>query len=171
MFLSASAFAPKKSFHDSAKIIMSFHEILSTENCFLHRTSGYWFSLERQYRDCMRGCSLSHAFTVTPSARIFLHANASETPSCYHFFFYCLVSISFFMRNRFQSRPQMLKVLKMQHSNCRCIFNRLIKIKEWVDKNDPGAILIPFSGAFENKVIDMDEAERAKYFEESKVTR
>ena len=48
---------------------------------------------------------------------------------------------------------------------------RLIKIKEWVDKNDPGAILIPFSGVFENKVIDMDEAERAKYFEESKVTR
>jgi len=46
----------------------------------------------------------------------------------------------------------------------------LIKIKEWVDKNDPGAVLIPFSGAFENKVIDMDEAERAKYFEESKVT-
>ncbi|XP_057326858.1 obg-like ATPase 1 [Microplitis mediator] len=46
----------------------------------------------------------------------------------------------------------------------------LIKIKEWVDKNDPGATLIPFSGVFENKVIDMDDAERAKYFEESKVT-
>ncbi|XP_033221360.1 obg-like ATPase 1 isoform X2 [Belonocnema kinseyi] len=46
----------------------------------------------------------------------------------------------------------------------------LIKIKEWVDKNDPGASLIPFSGAFENKVIDMDEAEREKYYEESKVT-
>ncbi|KAK0178870.1 hypothetical protein PV327_007713 [Microctonus hyperodae] len=46
----------------------------------------------------------------------------------------------------------------------------LIKIKEWVDKNDSGASLIPFSGVFENKVIDMDEAERAKYFEESKVT-
>lgn len=50
-------------------------------------------------------------------------------------------------------------------------FFRLIKIKEWVDKNDPGASLIPFSGAFENKAIDMEEADRAKYFEESKVTR
>ncbi|KAL2741952.1 adenylate kinase 9-like [Vespula maculifrons] len=46
----------------------------------------------------------------------------------------------------------------------------LVKIKEWVDKNDPGAVLIPFSGVFENKIIDMDEAERAKYFEEQKVT-
>ncbi|XP_029173064.1 obg-like ATPase 1 isoform X5 [Nylanderia fulva] len=46
----------------------------------------------------------------------------------------------------------------------------LIKIKEWVDKNDPGAVLIPFSGSFENKILDMDDAERAKYFEEQKVT-
>lgn len=51
------------------------------------------------------------------------------------------------------------------------LIHRLIKIKEWVDKNDPGSVLIPFSGVFENKVIDMDDAERAKYFEESKVTR
>jgi obg-like ATPase 1 len=49
--------------------------------------------------------------------------------------------------------------------------NRLIKIKEWVDKNDPGAILIPFSGIFENKILDMDETDRSKYFEEQKVTR
>jgi len=40
-----------------------------------------------------------------------------------------------------------------------------------VDKNDPGAVLIPFSGICENKIFDMDEAERAKYFEEHKVTR
>lgn len=46
----------------------------------------------------------------------------------------------------------------------------LIKIKEWVDKNDPGSSLIPFSGIFENKVIDMDDTERAKYFDECKVT-
>ncbi|XP_076631842.1 adenylate kinase 9 isoform X2 [Colletes latitarsis] len=46
----------------------------------------------------------------------------------------------------------------------------LIKIKEWVDKNDPGAVLIPFSGAFENKLADMNEAERAKYLEEQKAT-
>ncbi|CAK9827189.1 Obg-like ATPase 1 [Anthophora retusa] len=44
------------------------------------------------------------------------------------------------------------------------------KIKEWVDKNDPGAVIIPFSGVFENTLIDMDDAERAKYLEESKAT-
>lgn len=49
--------------------------------------------------------------------------------------------------------------------------HRLIKIKEWVDKNDAGAVLIPFSGIVENKLLDMDEAERSKYFEEHKVTR
>lgn len=32
-------------------------------------------------------------------------------------------------------------------------------------------MLIPFSGIFENKILDMDEAERTKYFEEHKVTR
>lgn len=40
-----------------------------------------------------------------------------------------------------------------------------------MDKNDPGAVLIPFSGTFENKLLDMDDAERAKYLEENKVTR
>lgn len=56
-------------------------------------------------------------------------------------------------------------------SNNDSMISRLIKIKEWVDKNDPGAILIPFSGAFENKLLDMNEAERGKYLEEGKVTR
>jgi len=28
----------------------------------------------------------------------------------------------------------------------------LPKIKEWIDKNDPGALLIPFSGAFEQQM-------------------
>ena len=32
---------------------------------------------------------------------------------------------------------------------------RLIKIKQWIDENDPGAQLIPFSGVFEQKVIKM----------------
>ncbi|XP_050435772.1 obg-like ATPase 1 [Adelges cooleyi] len=46
----------------------------------------------------------------------------------------------------------------------------LIKIKEWVDKNDPGAIIIPFSGVFENKIIEMEEPERQKYLEEVQAT-
>lgn len=47
----------------------------------------------------------------------------------------------------------------------------LIKIKEFVDKNDPGAIIIPFSGVFENKIIEMEEPERNKYLEDVQATR
>lgn len=47
----------------------------------------------------------------------------------------------------------------------------LIKIKEWVDKNDPGAMIIPFSGVFENKIIEMEEPERKKYLEDVQATR
>ncbi|CAB3372324.1 Hypothetical predicted protein [Cloeon dipterum] len=42
----------------------------------------------------------------------------------------------------------------------------LIKIKEWVDKNDPGAVIIPFSGIFESKIFDMDEATKEAYLKE-----
>lgn len=45
----------------------------------------------------------------------------------------------------------------------------LLKIKEWVDKNDPGAIIIPFSGAFEYKLTEIeDENERNAYCKEIK---
>ncbi|KAK5644392.1 hypothetical protein RI129_005692 [Pyrocoelia pectoralis] len=33
----------------------------------------------------------------------------------------------------------------------------LIKIKEWVDKNDPGATIIPFSGAYEQKLSEIED--------------
>jgi len=46
----------------------------------------------------------------------------------------------------------------------------LIKIKEWIDANDPGAICIPFSGVFESKVFDMEEEAKQAYFEENKTT-
>ncbi|XP_060529633.1 obg-like ATPase 1 isoform X2 [Cylas formicarius] len=44
----------------------------------------------------------------------------------------------------------------------------LIKIKEWVDKNDPGALIIPFSGAFEHKLLSEyeDPILRKKYLED-----
>lgn len=46
----------------------------------------------------------------------------------------------------------------------------LPKIKEWVDKNDPGAMIIPFSGVLENKLSEMDEAERKAFLDENKIT-
>ena len=45
----------------------------------------------------------------------------------------------------------------------------LPKIKEWVDKNDPGAAIIPFSGAYEHKLVEIeDDNERKAYVEEHK---
>ena len=46
----------------------------------------------------------------------------------------------------------------------------LPKIKEFVDANDAGATVIPFSGAFESKLIDLDEEGKKAYIEETKNT-
>jgi len=47
----------------------------------------------------------------------------------------------------------------------------LPKIKEYVDKNDPGAMIIPFSGAFEQKLMDLEtEEEKKAYLDETKCT-
>ncbi|XP_014669913.1 PREDICTED: obg-like ATPase 1 [Priapulus caudatus] len=46
----------------------------------------------------------------------------------------------------------------------------LLKIKEWVDKNDPGAMIIPFSGALETKLLEMADEERAPYLKEAGCT-
>ena len=41
-----------------------------------------------------------------------------------------------------------------------------------MDANDPGAIIIPFSGAFELQLAEMEtEDERKKYMEDNKCTR
>lgn len=42
----------------------------------------------------------------------------------------------------------------------------LPKIKEWVDKNDPGAVIIPFSGAFEHELSEKSNEERKAYEKE-----
>lgn len=63
---------------------------------------------------------------------------------------------------------------------CKCIFKepltvvtkpnqflrRLAKIKAWIDEHDPGSPIIPFSGSFEFKLIDMPDDEREKYLKE-----
>ena len=40
---------------------------------------------------------------------------------------------------------------------------RLVKIKEWIDKNDPGATIIPISGMVELKLMEMTPEESAEY--------
>lgn len=51
------------------------------------------------------------------------------------------------------------------------LFFRLVKIKEWVDKNDPGATIIPFSGALELKLMEMPEDEQKRFLDENKIQR
>lgn len=45
--------------------------------------------------------------------------------------------------------------------------SRLPKLKEWIDKNDPGAPLIPFSGVYESKLLDMDPQEREAFIKDN----
>jgi len=44
----------------------------------------------------------------------------------------------------------------------------LLKIKEWVDTNDAGAMLIPFSGAYELEIVGLDDAAKEAYIAEHK---
>ncbi|XP_013856850.1 obg-like ATPase 1 isoform X2 [Austrofundulus limnaeus] len=44
----------------------------------------------------------------------------------------------------------------------------LVKIKEWVDSHDPGALVIPFSGNLESQIQDMSNEEQQKYCTEHK---
>jgi len=47
----------------------------------------------------------------------------------------------------------------------------LVKIKEWVDANDPGAMVIPFSGILESNLVDMSsDEEREAYLKEKETT-
>ncbi|XP_010793747.1 LOW QUALITY PROTEIN: obg-like ATPase 1 [Notothenia coriiceps] len=44
----------------------------------------------------------------------------------------------------------------------------LVKIKEWVDSHDPGALVIPFSGSLESQLQDLSEEEQQKHCTEHK---
>ncbi|XP_043234683.1 obg-like ATPase 1 [Amphibalanus amphitrite] len=46
----------------------------------------------------------------------------------------------------------------------------LVKIKEAVEKSDPGALIVPFSAAFELQVVDMSKEEKKAFEEEHKAT-
>jgi obg-like ATPase 1 len=46
----------------------------------------------------------------------------------------------------------------------------LPKIKEWIDKNDEGGVLIPFSGSLELKLVEMEPEEREAYLKEQGAT-
>lgn len=67
------------------------------------------------------------------------------------------------------SKPMLYLVNLSEKDYIRKKNKWLPKIKEYVDKNDPGAMIIPFSGAFELKLQEMgNDDERKAYQEETK---
>lgn len=64
------------------------------------------------------------------------------------------------------SKPMMYLVNLTEKDYIKKKNKWLLKIKEWVDKNDPGALIIPFCGVFEHKLVEMDDAEREAYLKE-----
>ena len=44
-------------------------------------------------------------------------------------------------------------------------------MKEWIDGNDSGAAVIPFSGILESKLISMSPEDRQRFLEENKTQR
>lgn len=66
------------------------------------------------------------------------------------------------------SKPQIYLVNLSEKDFIRKKNKWLMKIKAWVDEHDPQAILIPFSGAFELKLLDIeDDAEKMAFLKEN----
>ncbi|XP_077291091.1 obg-like ATPase 1 [Arctopsyche grandis] len=68
------------------------------------------------------------------------------------------------------SKPAMYLVNLSEKDYIRKKNKWLPKLKEWVEKHDPGSLIIPFSGVFENKIIDMEPEERANFLKENNCT-
>ena len=65
-------------------------------------------------------------------------------------------------------------VTRCNRSNKVChtsVYFRLVKIKEWVDTNDPGALVILMSCAVELKMFEMEPEEQETYLKENKIAR
>ncbi|KAJ7354822.1 Obg-like ATPase [Desmophyllum pertusum] len=64
------------------------------------------------------------------------------------------------------SKPVMYLVNLSEKDYIRKKNKWLLKIKEWVDANDKGAVIIPLSGALETKLLDLGPEEGEKYLKE-----
>lgn len=69
------------------------------------------------------------------------------------------------------SKPMLYLVNLSEKDYIRKKNKWLPKIKEYVDKHDPGAMIIPFSGSFEQKLMELEsEEEKKAYVDETKCT-
>jgi len=67
------------------------------------------------------------------------------------------------------SKPQIYLVNLSEKDFIRKKNKWLMKIKTWIDSYDPKAMLIPFSGSFELKYLEMEEEERAEFLKSQAV--
>jgi len=67
------------------------------------------------------------------------------------------------------SKPQIYLVNLSEKDFIRKKNKWLMKIKTWIDSYDPKAMLIPFSGSFELKYLEMEEDERAEFLKSQAV--
>ncbi|KAK7078841.1 Obg-like ATPase [Halocaridina rubra] len=68
------------------------------------------------------------------------------------------------------SKPMIYLVNLSERDYIRKKNKWLMKIKEWIDTNDPGAMLIPFSGVMESKLVDMSDEEKEAFLKEQGTT-
>jgi len=67
------------------------------------------------------------------------------------------------------SKPVIYLINMSEKDYCKKKNKWLLKIKQYLDENDPGAVMIPFSGALEQALLDEPENAKA-YLEERKTT-
>ncbi|KAM3174019.1 Obg-like ATPase [Hymenolepis weldensis] len=78
------------------------------------------------------------------------------------------VEIEILNKHLFITSKPMIYLINMSQKDFFRKKNKwLIKIKEYVDANDPGAAMIPFSADFELNYVGMSEEEKKKFAEEN----
>lgn len=68
------------------------------------------------------------------------------------------------------AKPMMYLINLSEQDYIRKKNKWLVKIKEWIDANDPGAVAIPFSGALEAKLVEMPDDEAQAFLDQNKIT-
>lgn len=83
-----------------------------------------------------------------------------------------MADVELLNKHLFITAKSMLYLVNLSEKDFQRKKNKwLPKIKEYIDTNDPGAMVIPFSGSFEQKLMDMEtDEERKAYCEETKCT-
>ena len=120
--------------------------------------------------DRTRHCHGNHIFLKTLTILVQI------TPLLFNEFFSYSLSKTVALRTGLSFGRIMLRLAVLLFAYLLCVLClfvcfRLVKIKEWIDTNDPGATIIPISAALELALFDMGDEDKEKYLAEKKTTR